>query len=185
MAIKHHTRNFSDLISAKSGGLVIYIVASVILFFLGYFAHTLQSQNSQDQAIQEIFSGTMFGSSLQGKITAVSQNAIMVEVSKVYGLNLPKDYQTKTLSIDSNTKIILSKQKTAEEFSKELAEAKAKAKGNMMAFTPPAPFMEQSLTINDLKPDTRISFSVDPSQNKGILDSEYKAVEIIVGQINF
>ena len=169
--------------------LLIAVVVVIIVAMGGYYlGNSAGSKNQialdkaiQDQAIKEIFSNIMFGSSLSGKITSISPNLIIVEVPGVMGVNLPKAYQTKTLLVDSNTKIILTKQKTIEEFNKDLNEAKSK--GSAMGFTPPAPFTQQDITINDLKPNTQISFSIDQSQNKGILDSEYKVVEIKINQI--
>ena len=181
MSIKHHSKRISETIKGNLSNTIVYIAIAIIIFFLGYFVNSLQSKATQDQAIKEIFSNIMFGSSLSGKITSISPNSIIVEVPGVMGVNLPKAYQTKTLLVDSNTKIILTKQKTIEEFNKDLNEAKSK--GSAMGFTPPAPFTQQDITINDLKPNTQISFSIDQSQNKGILDSEYKVVEIKINQI--
>jgi len=173
--------------SHKGMLLVIIIIVAIVAvggYYLGNSTGSIKQlaldKSTQDQAIKEIFSNIMFGGSLSGKITSISPNSIIVEVPGVMGVNLPKAYQTKTLLVDSNTRVILVKQKTTEEFNKELLAAQAKSKKDPMGFTPPAPFSQQDITINDLKPDAQISFSIDQSQNKGILDSEYKAVQITI-----
>ena len=162
---------------------IILIIIAIVAILVGYFIGLSKSKSDQKKDLQQVFSFPV-GVPLSGTIKSISpdKNSITVDVATVMGVSIPADYQSKTVLVDNNTKIISNTKKSPEQFSKEMAEAKAKAK-NIFSFTPPSPFSQQSITINDLKPDETVTFSYDQSNGKSVLDPEFKAIEINVNQL--
>lgn len=166
--------------------IVVALVVVILSFGWGsYLGKQNEAQKNKDSAetavresLAEIF-GKVSVNNLQGKIVSVSpdKKSVIVEISSVFGLPLPRNYQTKTLLLSSAAEIIETEQKTTEEFQKELAQAKKKLVG--FGFTPPSPVNTRTITADNLKPGEQISFSVADS-GKIILDDTYEVSRINV-----
>ncbi len=193
-AVAINSMNQTQLI--KTGLLLIIAILIIgggyLLYHFGYLAGKIYGQNQelllaqqqQNQLIEEIF-GNMAASSLIGRVTKINiaEKSINVIVPSIMGVNIPKIYQNKNLLIKDGVAITLKENKTAEAFNKELAEYQAKARKTrgMMSVSPPLPFSEKGITINDLKTGDNITFTFNnPAGKSAILLSEITPTQISV-----
>ena len=143
------------------------------------------SQASRDALVKGIFSRVIVNS-LAGEITGIApdKKSITVSVKTAMGsVNIPEEYQTKNVLITPQTRIILTTQKSADQYSKEMAQFRT-GKNFIMA-SPPLPFEQKTVTVDDLKQGNQISFSFMPDNStNGILNNEISATEIDLAQVN-
>lgn len=173
--------------------IVLTLGGGYFLYHFGYLAGQISGQNKeaalaqqeQAQIIQEIF-GTIAVASLNGRITEVHSDKkyIIVAVPSAMGVNIPKIYQNKEVSVKDGAKITLKETKTPEIFNKEMQDYQAKIKKsggmNTMSFSPPFPYSEKEITINDLKAGDNISFNLEYSGASAILLPKISATQISV-----
>ena len=153
--------------SNKKGALIyaaIAVLAAVLIGLLGgyYLGASLEKsrvEKSRETMLREVFGNVLFANNLSGKILEIASDkkSLTVEVSRVYGVNLPKDYQKKRILIDENTKIVLRTNKDAAVFEKEI-------------------------TAGDLRVGDIISFNFLQEENVNILSAQFAAAQINVNR---
>ena len=170
----------------KNKNILIFVVIAVLAFGVGYYSgaslEKFKSKDSQETALKEIFGGILSGNNLSGTIAEISgdKKSLTVSVERILGVNLPKDYQKKRVLVNGNTKITLRENKSQEEWNKEFQEFQKKTA--TPGATPPYPYTEKEITINDLKAGDSVNFTFSPDQNKTALDSQFSATQITVGR---
>lgn len=169
--------------------VAVPVLIAVLALGAGYYAGHDVGRQRQEQMLKEIFSGGIFanGANLFGAVTAISpdESSLSVEVRTVMGINLPKEYQNKTVLITGDTKIVLREHKGQEVLDEEMQkyqDAVKKAKGDAVAITPPSPYSEKVLTIDELKVGDSIQFSSksETGVSANVLDNRFTAVEVSV-----
>lgn len=136
---------------------------TVLALGVGYYSGQYIGRQKQEQMLKEIFSSANFVNALSGKITAIAsdKSSVSVEVNSIMSVNLPKEYQNKTVLITGDTKIVLREHKSQEVLSAEIAKYQAETKGakNTIAVSPPLPYSEKEITVGELKVGDAIDFS--------------------------
>ncbi|MDP3052355.1 MAG: hypothetical protein Q8N22_00110 [bacterium] len=175
--------------STNKKNVLIYAAAAVLVavsigLFIGYYLGAALEKNKagefQEEAmLKEVFSSALFVNNLSGKILEISSDKkfLIVEVPGVYGVNLPKNYQEKRILIDENTKIVLRETKDLAVFEKEMNELKKKGE-----ITPPFPYVEKEIKVDDLTIGDAISFNFPLDENISILSAQFTAVQINVNR---
>jgi len=159
--------------------IVIAIIALGVGYYLGASLEKSRVEKSREATLREIFGNVLFANNLSGKILEIASDkkSLTVEVPGVYGVNLPKDYQKKRILIDENTKIVLRTNKDAAVFEKEMNELKKKGE-----ITPPLPYVEKEIKIDDLMVGDAIGFNFLQDENISILSAQFAAVQINVNR---
>lgn len=169
--------------------IAVSVLIAVLALGAGYYAGQDVGRQRQEQMLKEIFGGGIFanGANLFGTVTAIShdESSLSVEVRTVTGINLPKEYQSKTVLITGDTKIVMMEHKTLEVFNEEMKkyqDAVKKAKGDAVAITPPSPYSEKVLTIDELKVGDSVNFSSksETGVSANVLDNRFTAIEVFV-----
>lgn len=163
-----------------SAAVAVIIVVVLITVYVMKSKEKADIQSVQEQTTKEIFSDLMLSANLFGEIKSIApdKKSIVVEVPSVLSISVPEAYRLKTVAITEETKIISKTSKTQEQFSKELADARAQSEG--VFFVPPPPFNEKELTIDDLNVGDKISFTFSPEEEVNILVSQFIANQISV-----
>ena len=179
-------KSMDQLIQPNKKNVLIYAAIAVLVavliglaggYYLGASLEKSRVEKSREAMLREIFGNVLFANNLSGKILEIASDkkSLTVEVPGVYGVNLPKNYQEKRVLIDENTKIVLRTNKDAAVFEKEMNELKKK--GEM---TPPLPYIEKEIKIDDLLVGDAISFNFLQDENISILSAQFAAVQINV-----
>ena len=172
--------------SNKKNVLIYAVVAVLIGLLAGYYFGVSWEKSKVEKsreatletALKEIFGGILVNN-LSGKISDISpeKKFLTVEVPGVYDVNLPKNYQEKRVLIDENTKIVLRTNKDAAVFEEEMNELKKKEE-----MTPPLPYVEKEIKIDDLLVGDAISFNFLQDENINILSAQFAAAQINVNR---
>jgi len=177
-------KSMDQLIQSNKKIVLIYAAIAVLIglaggYYLGASLEKSRVEKSREAMLREIFGNVLFANNLSGKILEIASDkkSLTVEVPGVYGVNLPKNYQEKRVLIDENTKIVLRTNKDAAVFEKEMNELKKK--GEM---TPPLPYIEKEIKIDDLLVGDAISFNFLQDENISILSAQFAAVQINVNR---
>lgn len=168
--------------------MIAVLAIGVICFYRSFLLIQLKEKenvinsNKQEQAAEENLTDTMVINNIFGNITAISPDKkfLTVEATIAMGIDIPEEHKIKTVLIDDKTKFVLKQYKSQGQFDKELAGAKTQAKGSL--FTPPDPFVEQKITVADLKVGDRINFVFTPKERESsINNNQFLATQINVG----
>ena len=181
-------KSMDQLIQSNKKIVLIYAAIAVLVavliglaggYYLGASLEKSRVEKSREAMLREIFGNVLFANNLSGKILEIASDkkSLTVEVSRVYCVNLPKDYQKKRILIDENTKIVLRTNKDAAVFEKEMNELKKK--GEM---TPLLPYIEKEIKIDDLLVGDAIGFNFLQDENISILSAQFIAVQINVNR---
>lgn len=165
--------------------LILVLVAALALG-TGYYYGREVGRQRQEQSLAEVFDSVRSVTNLSGDITAISPdgNAFSARVRSVMSVNLPEEYQNKTILLAGNTKILLRKNKTQEVFAEEMKKYQAelgKAGDSVQTLIPP-PYAEEEITANDLKVGDTINFSSksETGRSANVLDNRFVAIEVFV-----
>lgn len=173
--------------------IVVPVLVAVLALGIGYYAGQYVGRQKQERMLKEIFGSANFANALSGKITAIApdKRSVSVEVGSIMSVNLPKEYQNKTVLITGDTKIILREHKSQEVLSAEMKKYQADVKGakNSTTFTPPAPYSEKEITIGELKVGDAVDFSFKSATGEfspgtggtaTLLNSQFTALTVAV-----
>jgi len=181
-------KSMDQLIQPNKKNVLIYAAIAVLVavliglaggYYLGASLGKPEVEKSREAMLREIFGNVLFANNLSGKILEIASDkkSLTVEVSGVYCVNLPKDYQKKRVLIDENTKIVLRTNKDAAVFEEEMNELKKKEE-----MTPPLPYVEEEITAGDLRVGDIISFNFLQDENINILSAQFIAVQININR---
>jgi hypothetical protein len=158
----------------------------VVSLGIGYYAGQEFGRQKREQMLTEIFDNAVFANNLYGIITAIApdKKSLSVEVGGVSGINFPNDYRSKTVLVAKDTKIVLREHKNQEVLDEEIAKYQSDAEGakNPATFTPPLPYMEKDISVDDLKVGDRIdfNFSLDTDGGAALLNNQFVAIEVAI-----
>ena len=171
--------------------LIVIIILMAGAFFVGEYYGKAKDQAAnkiaRDNIVKEIFgdASMLATNSLSGKITSIAPDgkSIIVEVSSVFNVNLPNEYQQKNVLVNGDTKIVLLTQKDPQTLAEEMKEFQAQIKpGKPITTPPPSPTIQTEIKISDLKAGDNVNFSFAPDPNVNILNSQFTATNISVSK---
>jgi len=168
----------SQIIKSNKQNILIYIALAVVVsLFFGYYLGVNRTKESREVMFQEVFGDTLFSNNLSGQVLEIvsDKKSLVVEVSGIHGVNLPKEYQKKQILVDSNTKIVLRTKKDVSTLEKEILELKGK-EGMIM----PVSYVEKEIEINDLVVGDDVNFNFVQDKDNNILNTQFVAIQINV-----
>lgn len=160
--------------------LGVALVVAALCFGAGYAigAHADRLQ-IQKEVLSEVFGDAIHSNTLSGRITDVAKNkgTFTVEISSLYGVNIPAAYRKKVVHINGATVMSARRNKGPEVFNREV-EAFRQQQDNQLG--PPLPYVEGKITLDDLRAGYQATFMFAPHEGLSILDNEFTATHIDV-----
>jgi len=172
--------NMDQIIQSNKKNILIYVILAVLIgLSLGYYCGVNKAEEPREAMLQEIFGNALFANNLSGEILEIASDkkSLTIEVSGIYGVNLPKDYQKKQILINEDTKIVLRAKKDTVIFEKETSELQEKGEMAM-----PLPYIEKEIKAGALIIGDTLSFNFLQNKDTNILSTQFVAIQINVSR---